>query len=162
MTLTFETYLTIATSMVVLSLWKTYSGPAIAGLMAYSYPEMVIYNVVPAMLAAWIGWVVGPVFFQRISGKKVAGFNPKLRRFMKRWNHFGQPTMAFLAPVLVGIPSYTLISKRLKQSSLKTFSLLLCSILLWSGASYFGFLLLELGQYVTLDSLLPGFFQKGF
>jgi hypothetical protein len=63
--------------------------------------------------------------------------------------------MALLAPVIVGIPSYTLLSKRLNQSGTRTFILLFLSIILWSGLSYFGFLLLNFNQYISIESLIP-------
>ncbi|MGF1815687.1 hypothetical protein L4D02_13180, partial [Vibrio splendidus] len=73
-----------------------------------------------------------------------------LRRFMKRCNKYGQLTMAVLAPVLVGIPSYTFVSKRLNQDWRKTFAMLTLSILGWSGLAYGCFLLLDVSS--TLPS----------
>ncbi|GAM75508.1 hypothetical protein JCM19241_3420 [Vibrio ishigakensis] len=45
--------------MALLSLWKTYSGPAIAAVMSYSYPEMLLFNMLPALIAAYVGWSLG-------------------------------------------------------------------------------------------------------
>ncbi|GAM64759.1 hypothetical protein JCM19232_4451 [Vibrio ishigakensis] len=74
---------------------------------------------------------------------------------MQRWNRYGQVVMAILAPVLVGIPSYTFVSKRLHQSAVKTFGLLILSILFWSGAAYFIFSLMDVGQYIPVDTVIP-------
>ncbi|MDK9736092.1 hypothetical protein KI655_02155 [Vibrio sp. D404a] len=155
MTLAFETYLAVGLSMALLSLWKTYSGPAIAAFLSYSYPEMLVFNLIPAMLAAYAGWQIAPVYSRLFKKRKEVVFNPKLRKFMRKWNQYGQLSMAILAPVLVGIPSYTFVSKRLNQSGVKTFGLLVLSILGWSSLAYSGFALLDLSQYIELETIIP-------
>ncbi|GAB7219685.1 hypothetical protein [Vibrio comitans] len=150
-----ETYLIVALTMALLSLWKTYSGPAIAAVMSYSYPEMLLFNMLPALVAAYVGWSLGPLTPSLFSRGKAVVFRPKLKRFMQRWNRYGQVVMAILAPVLVGIPSYTFVSKRLNQSAVKTFGLLTLSILFWSGAAYFCFSFMDVGQYISVDTMIP-------
>ncbi len=155
MTLAFETYLAIGLSMAFLSLWKTYSGPAIAAFLSYSYPEMLVFNLIPAMIAAFVGWQIAPVYSSLFKKRKAVVFKPKLRKFMKKWNQYGQLSMAILAPVLVGIPSYTFVSKRLNQSVVRTFGLLLLSILGWSSLAYSAFAFLDIGQYVEIETIIP-------
>lgn len=155
MTLAFESYLAIGLSMAFLSLWKTYSGPAIAALLSYSYPEMLVFNLIPAMIAAFAGWKIAPVYSTLFKKRNKVVFKPKLRKFMKKWNQYGQLSMAILAPVLVGIPSYTFVSKRLNQNRLRTFGLLALSILGWSTLAYCGFMFLDLGQYVEFETIIP-------
>ena len=155
-----DSYIAIAMLMALLSLWKTYSGPALAGALSYSYPEMLLFNVIPALIAGFKGWYYGPLFFRILPQRSTPGFRPKLRRFLVIWKRYGQLAMAFLAPVLVGIPSYTLLSKRLNQSASKTFSLLLASILIWSSLSYFGFLYLDFEQYISIESLIPFYSEQ--
>ncbi|OBT03957.1 hypothetical protein A9267_18660 [Shewanella sp. UCD-FRSSP16_17] len=155
MTLALESYLAIGLSMALLSLWKTYSGPAIAAFMSYSYPEMLLFNLVPALVAAYAGWWVAPIYSSLFRKRNRVVFKPKLRNFMKRWNQYGQVTMAILAPVLVGIPSYTFISKRLNQSGVKTFGLLALSILAWSSFAYACFTFLDMGRYIEIESIIP-------
>ncbi len=155
MTLAFETYLAVGLSMALLSLWKTYSGPAIAAFLSYSYPEMLVFNLIPAMIAALAGWQIAPVYSSLFKKRKEVVFKPKLRKFMKKWNQYGQLSMAILAPVLVGIPSYTFVSKRLNQSVVRTFGLLLLSILGWSTLAYSAFAFLDIGQYVGIETIIP-------
>lgn len=155
MTLAFETYLAIGLSMAFLSLWKTYSGPAIAAFLSYSYPEMLVFNLIPAMIAAFAGWQIAPVYSSLFKKRKEVVFKPKLRKFMKKWNQYGQLSMAILAPVLVGIPSYTFVSKRLNQSVVRTFGLLLLSILGWSSLAYSAFAFLDIGQYMEIETIIP-------
>ncbi|CDT73456.1 conserved membrane hypothetical protein [Vibrio coralliirubri] len=155
MTLAFETYLAIGLSMALLSLWKTYSGPAIAAFLSYSYPEMLLFNLIPAMIAAYTGWKIAPVYSTLFKKQKGSVFKPKLRKFMKKWNQYGQLSMAILAPVLVGIPSYTFVSKRLNQSGVKTFGMLTLSILGWSSLAYSCFAFLDVGQYVAIENIIP-------
>ncbi|WP_086968460.1 hypothetical protein [Vibrio coralliirubri] len=155
MTLAFETYLAVGLSMALLSLWKTYSGPAIAAFLSYSYPEMLVFNLIPAMIAALAGWQIAPVYSSLFKKRKEVVFKPKLRKFMKKWNQYGQLSMAILAPVLVGIPSYTFVSKRLNQSVVRTFGLLLLSILGWSTLAYSAFAFLDISQYVGIETIIP-------
>ena len=77
-----DSYIAVAIAMALLSLWKTYSGPALAGVLSYSYPEMFLFNVIPALLAGYNGWVLGPMFFRIMPNKRSAEFKPKLRRFL--------------------------------------------------------------------------------
>jgi len=155
MTLALETYLAIGLSMALLSLWKTYSGPAIAAFLSYSYPEMLVFNLIPAMVAAYAGWKIAPVYSSLSRTRKEVVFRPKLRKFMKKWNQYGQLSMAILAPVLVGIPSYTFVSKRLNQSGWKTFGMLALSILAWSSIAYGCFAFLDIGQYIDIEAIIP-------
>ncbi|MFA0088700.1 hypothetical protein [Vibrio sp. 10N.261.51.F12] len=150
-----DSYAAIAFAMALLSIWKTYSGPALAAMLSYSYPEMVLFNVLPALMAGYFGWWLGPRLFNRVTNKQRVIFRPRLRRFLRMWHRYGQLCMALLAPLLIGIPIYTLLSKRLKQGAVRTFSLLTLSILLWSGMSYFGFLYLNFGAYIELETLIP-------
>lgn len=155
MNLALESYLAIGLSMALLSLWKTYSGPAIAAFLSYSYPEMLMFNLVPALIAAYAGWKIAPVYSSFFRKRQQVVFKPKLRKFIKRWNQYGQLSMAILAPVLVGIPSYTFVSKRLNQSGFKTFGMLALSILGWSSLAYGCFALLDVDQYIAIENIIP-------
>lgn len=152
---TFDTYLAMAMTMSLLSLWKTYLGPAIAGVMLFSYPEMLMFNLLPALSSAYVGWLCVPLVRKYWRSSKRTGFKPKLRIFMCRWNRYGQAVMALLAPVLLGVPTYAAVSRRLNQGKRKTFGLLIASILFWSSAAYFSFLLLDLEQYLAFESIFP-------
>jgi hypothetical protein len=145
-----EYYWIIALLMAVLSVWKTYTGPVLAAFLGFSYPEMLVFNVIPAMFAGSLGWVIGPLIpIWHVRARRLV-FRPRLRRFLRHWRRYGYRSSAFLAPVLIGIPLYTLICQRLKQSRLPTFSWLLLAILLWSSLSYFCFWLLDLSEYLSL------------
>ncbi|MFB9153388.1 MAG: hypothetical protein ACPG5L_07735 [Vibrio gallaecicus] len=133
-----DSYLTSAVTMALLSTWKTYSGPAIAGALSLSYVEMLLFNGVPALLSAIFGWKLDGLIRLKTQPRKVV-FRPKLRKFLYNWKKYGYIIMAILAPILTGIPTYTLISKRLNQKFIVTFSFLSISILFWSTLSYFLF-----------------------
>ncbi|MEZ8968155.1 hypothetical protein AB4343_02530 [Vibrio breoganii] len=150
-----ESYWLIALAMAGLSVWKTYTGPALAGFLSLSYPEMFMFNVLPAMAAGGFGWYFGSVLHLPLPFRKQVHFRPKLRKFLRAWNNYGQVSMALLAPILIGIPLFTLVSRKLKQRFATTFLLLFISILLCSGISYFGFLLFNWQEYIPIDALLP-------
>ncbi len=150
-----EYYWMIALLMAVLSVWKTYTGPALAAFLGFGYSEMLVFNVIPAMFSGIFGWVIAPLIpIWHLRTRRLV-FRPRLRRFLRHWRKYGYQSSALLAPVLIGIPVYTLICQRLKQSSVTMFSWLLLSILLWSSLSYFCFWLLDLSEYVSLvESML--------
>ncbi|GEM78097.1 hypothetical protein [Vibrio superstes] len=150
-----ESYWLIGFAMVALSVWKTYTGPALAGFLGLSYPEMFMFNILPAMGAGFFGWYFGSVLEVPLPFKRAVHFRPRLRKFLRAWNRYGQISMALLAPILIGIPVFTLVSRKLKQGGVKTFTLLFLSILLCSGVSYFGFLLLNWQEYIAIEALLP-------
>ncbi len=149
-----ESYLLLGLAMALLSIWKTYSGPALAAFVGFSYPEMLLFNALPALVAGYFGWFVGRYSLFLYSRRNLRPFRPRLRRFVKAWKRYGNVTMAILAPVLVGIPLYTLIAKRLRQSHVATFVLLAVSILWWSGLSYGLVSVFELGERLNLQGLV--------
>ncbi|MEZ9912856.1 hypothetical protein AB4346_08550 [Vibrio breoganii] len=155
MTELLEPYLAVGLSMALLSLWKIYSGPAIAGLLSYSYSEMLMFNLVPAIIAAYAGWKVAPVYSHFFKQRNKAVFKPKLKKFMKIWAQYGQISMAVLAPVLVGIPTYTYVSRRLNQSGFRTFGMLILSLFGWSSLAYGCFTFLDLSQYAAIQNIIP-------
>lgn len=135
--------------MALLSIWKTYSGPALAALAGFSYLEMLLFNAIPAMLAGYVGWLAGRYSYWFYSARTLGKYRPRLRRFIRSWKRYGNRAMALLAPVLVGIPLYTLIARRIRQSHQHTFILLAASILWWSGLSFS--LVSLLGERIPLD-----------
>ncbi|RKF19751.1 hypothetical protein DBZ36_04645 [Alginatibacterium sediminis] len=155
MQIAFEPYLLIALTIAILSLWKTYSGPMIAATLSYSYIEMLTFTVIPALFAAYIAWRLAPIYSELFRSKTKPAFKPRLKRFVKMWNTYGQVAMAILAPIIVGIPSYTFIAKQLNQNAVKTFSLLLASIIFWSSLAYFSLAFFNLEQYFAIEALLP-------
>lgn len=146
---TMEQYWWLGLAMALLSIWKTYTGPALAALVGFSYLEMLFFNALPAILAGYIGWLTGRYSYWFYSSKALGKFRPRLRRFIQSWNRYGNHLMALLAPVLVGIPLYTLIARRIREPHKNTFLLLTASILWWSGLS-FG-LVSILGESTHLD-----------
>ncbi|MCW8347017.1 MULTISPECIES: hypothetical protein [Vibrio] len=149
-----DSYLLLGLAMALLSIWKTYSGPALAGFVGFSYPEMLLFNVLPALMAGCFGWFIGRYSFYLYARKNFHPHRPKLRRFVAAWKRYGNKTMATLAPVLVGIPLYTLVARRLRQDRVTTFILLSSSILCWSGLSYSLVNALDLSTHFNLQGLL--------
>jgi hypothetical protein len=144
-----EQYWWLGLAMALLSIWKTYSGPALAALVGFSYFEMLFFNALPAMFAGYVGWLSGKYSYWLYSSRTLGKFRPRLRRFIRVWKRYGNRSMALLAPVLVGIPLYTLIARRIRQSYQHTFLLLTASILWWSGLSFS--LVSIFGENVHLD-----------
>lgn len=141
-----ETYLLQALSMLFFSAWKTYIGPAIAAAADFSYWEMLVFNMGAALGSALTTLAITDLWMKKRHTRS-KGFNGKLRKVLKFWKRYGKRTTLILAPVLVGIPSYALIARRLKASRVSIMlelgfvTLFWCSLVYW--ASLEGLLLVE-------------------
>jgi len=141
-----ETYLLQILSMFFFSVWKTYIGPMIAVGANFSYWEMLLFNMGPALSSAAAALFVTDLWLAKRQAK-AKGFNKNLRKVLRLWKRYGKRVTLLLAPILLGIPSYALIARRLKESrttiiielSLVTF--IWCSVIYW--ATLEGLLLAE-------------------
>lgn len=133
-----ETYLLQVLSIVFFSAWKTYIGPMIAAGSNFAYWEMLIFN-----MSAALGSAAGTLFVTDVwmakRRHKAKGFNKNLRRILKFWRQYGKRTTLILSPVLLGIPSYALIARRLKEThttimlELAVITFLWCSGIYWAA-----------------------------
>ncbi|MBL0343582.1 MAG: small multi-drug export protein [Bacteroidetes bacterium] len=62
--------------------------------------------------------------------KKV--FTPTSRKFVKIWNRYGLPGVAFLTPIIFSIPLGTIIANAFEDNKKKIFLYMFFSILFWS------------------------------
>lgn len=140
-----ETYFLQASSMVFLSFWKTYIGPLIAAASGFAYWEMLLFNL-GAALTSVLG-ILGLTDFWMNRRRSQAGFNGKLRKALRLWRRYGNAGSLVLAPVLIGIPTYTLIARRLKTPRREIIACVTvvttawCSLFYWAGVE--GLLLVE-------------------
>ena len=141
-----ETYILQALSMLFFSAWKTYIGPAIAAAASFSYWEMLIFNMGAAMSSAAATVFLTDLWMNKRQSK-AKGFNGKLRKVLRFWKRYGKRTTLLLSPILVGIPSYALIARRLKEQRLTIMFELSAITFLWCTAVYWasleGLLLVE-------------------
>lgn len=141
-----EVYLIQVLSMLFFSAWKTYIGPLIAVGAEFSYLEMLLFNMGPALASA-----AGTLFFTDLwiakRQAKIKGFNKNLRKLVKLWRRYGRKISLLLAPVLLGVPSYALMARRLKVSRSKIMlelsfvTFVWCTVIYWAGIK--GLLLAE-------------------
>lgn len=131
-------YFLQASSMYLLSLWKTYIGPLIAAGSGFSYLEMLLFNLGAAISSALCMLGLTDLWMHRRKAK-TKGFDRNLRRTLRFWKKYGNVGSAVLAPVVIGIPTYTLIARRLKSSRRRILSevtlitLLWCTLFYWAG-----------------------------
>lgn len=133
-----ETYLLQAFTMYFLSLWKTYIGPLLAAAGHFGYFEMLVFNL-GAAVTSIIGTLLLTDFWiaKRTSSNK--GFNKNLRRALRLWKKYGKVGSAVLAPILIGIPTYTLVARRLKSTrrsiiiELTLITFAWCTVIYWAG-----------------------------
>lgn len=141
-----ETYLLQALSIMFFSAWKTYIGPMIAAGANFAYWEMLLFNMGAALCSAAATLFATDIWMTKRSSK-AKGFNKNLRKILKIWRRYGKRTTLFLSPILLGIPSYALIARRLKENrftimiELSVITFIWCSCIYW--ASIEGLLLVE-------------------
>ena len=138
--------------MCLLSTWKTYTGPAIAAVLGFSFFEMLLYNFVPAILIGFKVWYGGSWFFSLNTKKKQE--SKKMKKFEELWARFGDRNAALLAPIFIGIPTYAIIAKKLGGSFKATFVNLAFFTLLWCSVFYLGTLVFNLDKHLNIDSYL--------
>ena len=141
-----ETYLLQVLSMFFFSAWKTYIGPLIAVAAGFSFLEMLAFNMLPALCSATASLYVTDLWLTQRQ-TNVKGFNKNLRRALKIWRHHGQVIALLLAPILIGVPSYAFIARRLKENRINIMLELVvatffwCTLIYWAGIK--GLLLAE-------------------
>lgn len=121
--------------MLFFSVWKTYIGPAIAAGAQFAYWEMLLFNMGPALSSAAATVFVTDLWMNKRQSKP-KGFDRRLRKVLKMWKRYGKRTTLFLSPVLLGIPSYALIARRLKEKRLTIMLELTAITFLWCTAVY--------------------------
>jgi len=141
-----ETYLLQILSMFFFSVWKTYIGPMIAVGANFSYWEMLLFNMGPALGSAAAALFITDFWLAKRQAK-AKGFNKNLRKVLLLWKRYGKRITLILAPILLGIPSYALIARRLKERrstimfELSVVTFLWCSGIYWATSE--GLLLAE-------------------
>lgn len=141
-----ETYLLQALSMLFFSAWKTYIGPAIAAGSNFAYWEMLLFNMAPALSSAAVTLCLTDLWMTKRQSK-AKGFDRRLRKALRIWKRYGKKTTLLLSPILLGIPSYALIARRLKEKrlsimlELSVITFMWCTLVYW--ASIEGLVLIE-------------------
>ena len=141
-----EAYALQVLSMFFFSVWKTYIGPLIAVAANFAYWEMLLFNLGPAVCSAAASLFVTDLWMKK-RRQKVQGFNKNLRKVLRIWRRYGKKTSLLIAPVVIGIPSYAIIARRLKESNtrilldLSLVTFFWCSVIYW--ASIEGLLIAE-------------------
>ena len=141
-----EAYFLQVLSMFFFSVWKTYIGPLIAVGAQFSYAEMLLFNMGPALASAGATLFATDYWLARRQSKP-KGFNRNLRKVMRFWKRYGRRGTLVLAPVLLGVPSYALIARRLRARRLTIMLELTVITFVWCSLVYFagreGLLLVE-------------------
>jgi len=124
--------------MFFFSIWKTYIGPLVAVGADFAYWEMLLFNMGPAISSAGATLYITD-FWMAKRQSKPKGFNKNLRKVLRIWKRYGKRMTLVLAPILIGIPSYALIARRLKLSRTKimleltVITFAWCSLIFWAG-----------------------------
>lgn len=135
-----------AKTIFLLSLWKTYAGPALGVGFGMSYIEAVGYTMLGATVA-----VLVTLYFERyvtqlfkwcvnlIPGREsdsTPKFNPGLRKAIRYYKRFGFWGLMALTPVLIGLPLGVWIAVRMGTSKRAAGVTTLLVALFWSTTSY--------------------------
>jgi len=123
--------------MFFFSAWKTYIGPLIAVGAEFTYLEMLLFNMGPALFSAGSSLFVADLWMKKRQAKP-KGFNKNLRKVLRLWKRYGKYLTLLLAPILIGIPSYALIARRLKERPAVIMMELSVVIFAWCTIIYWG------------------------
>ena len=137
-----EIYILQMKSVFLLSLWKTYVGPALSVAYGFSYFEMLLFNISAAMSSAYvilrfsrhINVLLGRLIPRR---QTKPGFKPQLRKYLRFWRRYGFYGVMLLTPILIGIPLGVWISARLGTGKARIMLTLLIMCFFWSSLAYF-------------------------
>lgn len=145
-----EAYFLQILSMFFFSVWKTYIGPLIAVAANFAYWEMLLFNLGPAFCSAAASLIVTDMWMKK-RRRKAPGFNRNLRKVLRIWRRYGKKTSLLIAPVIIGIPSYAIIARRLKESNTRILVELTLVTFLWCSAIYWASLegLLVAEQFIS-------------
>ncbi|WP_020531576.1 hypothetical protein [Flexithrix dorotheae] len=133
-------YLIKALTVFLLSLWKTYVGPALSFGFGFSYFEMVIFNYSAALISALVSLYFAPnivAFIRRLFKMKPKPYNARWRKILVFWNKYGFYGVMVLSPILISIPLGAIISQRFKTPAPKILIYLSVMVLFWSSLAYF-------------------------
>lgn len=135
-----------ANTIVLLSLWKTYVGPALGVGFDMSYTEAVGYTMLGASVTVYatlyferyvtqfFRWLIGLIPGQE--SKNTPKFKPILRKALRFYKRYGFWGLMTLTPILIGLPVGIWIAVRLGSSKRKVAVTALVMSLFWSTLSY--------------------------
>ena len=137
-----EIYILQVKSVFLLSLWKTYVGPALCVPYGFSFLEMLLFNISAAMISGYvilrfnsqINTMLGKLLPKR---KSKPGFKPQLRKYLRFWHRYGFYGVMALTPILIGIPLGVWISARLGTGKTHIMLTLFVFSVFWASLSYY-------------------------
>lgn len=127
-----------ALSLVLPSLWKVYIGAVLAVPFGFTYLPMLLLNLLGVSIAT-LATISLSDWLKRRHQRPAQGFNRYLRLALRYWRRYGENGAALLAPILIGLPVYAFIARRLGMSTPKILlrllfcSLLWCSVCFWAA-----------------------------
>ncbi|MBX2842618.1 MAG: hypothetical protein KTR26_12675 [Flammeovirgaceae bacterium] len=133
-------YIIKALTVFLLSLWKTFVGPALSFGFGFSYLEMVIFNYSSALFSALISLYFAPnimAFISRLFKLEPKPYNARWRKVLVFWKKYGFYGIMLLSPILIGIPLGVIISQRFKTPASKILIYMSVMVLFWSSLAYF-------------------------
>ena len=126
----------VAFSMYLLSLWKVY--------IAYSYYAFneisFLYANTVILLATATSYLVSLILYPFMNRLKFLIRFRKSKNYKKAsglYNKYGFYILSLLAPIIVGIPVFVIISKEFEQSNIKIALALLLSVFLYGLIIYY-------------------------
>lgn len=137
-----DSYLLQALSVIFLSFWKTWLGPALSAAYGFSYWEMITFNVSAAMVSGMVTLHFSRdinALIRRLLPEKQGKprYRKELRRYVRFWRRFGFYGVMALTPGLIGIPLGVWVSARLGTHKLPILGALATFSIMWSSALYF-------------------------
>ena len=128
--------LAVALSMYLLSLWKVYIAYSYYALNEISFLQANTV-ILLATATSYIACLVVFPFTNRIKFLIRFRLSKNYKKASRLYDKYGFYVLSLLAPVLVGIPVFVLISKEFEQSNIKIALFLFLSVLLYGLVIYY-------------------------
>ena len=124
-------------TMFILSLWKVYLGYSYFAYHSYSFIEASLV-ILSATLTSYTLSIFAMKYIDHISFVKKFRESKTYSKGTKIYSKYGFITLGILAPIIVGIPTFVILSREFQKSNRSILSLLIASVLFYGILIYYG------------------------
>ena len=124
-------------TMFILSLWKVYIGYSYFAYLSYSFMQASLI-ILGATLTSYALSMFSIKYIDRVSFVKKFRKSKTYSKATKIYSKYGFITLGVLAPIIVGIPTFVILSREFKKSQRSILSLLIPSVIFYGGLIYYG------------------------
>ncbi|MGB0838158.1 MAG: hypothetical protein ACPGRE_08660 [Flavobacteriaceae bacterium] len=124
-------------SMFLLSLWKVYIGYSYFAYHSYSFAQATLI-ILGATLTSYSLSILSMNYIDRLSFVKKFRESKTYSKARNIYSKYGFIALGILAPLIVGIPTFVILSREFQKSKLSILGLLIPSVLFYGVLIYYG------------------------